>query len=233
MARRSQIDCYVRSVTGAVATLGRLGGLPAGAAQRALTGLARLPDVLPDGEPIALRGVATVDCATDAGFRVRRARRDQDARAPERRPCRARDSRARCARSTMTASRSPNAGRDASPSTSASAAALVERRPADGNRPATSGRAVLRRRPEHRSCCNGGVARLTSHAHGPEVHRDAGGRSRASRRHPPRPRAPESRRSRSSRLIRATRQRRAVTRNVSWSSIPSRSTASICSRTAS
>lgn len=58
-----QIDCFVRSVTGAVATLGRFGGLEPRLRLAMSPGLLGYLTFTYDGQAVALRGVATVDCA--------------------------------------------------------------------------------------------------------------------------------------------------------------------------
>jgi PilZ domain len=63
-----RIDCYVKSVTGAVATLGRFGGLPLELRRALSPGLLGYLTFSFDGEPVALRGVATVDCAPEPDF---------------------------------------------------------------------------------------------------------------------------------------------------------------------
>jgi hypothetical protein len=63
-----QIDAYVRSVAGAIATLGRIGGLPAVVRAQLSPGLLGYLTFSDNGEPVALRGVATVDCAVEPDF---------------------------------------------------------------------------------------------------------------------------------------------------------------------
>src|SRR5438477_528652 len=63
-----RIDCYVKSVTGAVATLSSFGGLPPELRRALSPGLLGYMSFSYDGEPVALRGVATVDCATEPDF---------------------------------------------------------------------------------------------------------------------------------------------------------------------
>jgi hypothetical protein len=65
---QDQIDCYVKSVNGAVAVLGRFGGLPPQLRRALSPGLLGYLSFSLDGEPVALRGVTTVDCATEPDF---------------------------------------------------------------------------------------------------------------------------------------------------------------------
>ena len=65
---QDQLDCYVKSVNGAVATLGRFGGLPPQLRAALSPGLLGYLSFSFDGERVALRGVATVDCATEPDF---------------------------------------------------------------------------------------------------------------------------------------------------------------------
>jgi PilZ domain len=58
----TQIDCYVRSVDGAVAGLGHLGELDADARDLMTPGALGYMTFAYRGVPVAVRGVATVDC---------------------------------------------------------------------------------------------------------------------------------------------------------------------------
>jgi hypothetical protein len=62
------IDCYVKSVNGAIATLARFGGLPQELRGALSPGLLGYLSFSYDGEPVAMRGVLTVDCATEPDF---------------------------------------------------------------------------------------------------------------------------------------------------------------------
>jgi len=65
-----QIECFVRSVTAPVATLGQFGGIPSQLRRRLSPGVLGYMTFSHDGVPVALRGVATVDCVSepDLGF---------------------------------------------------------------------------------------------------------------------------------------------------------------------
>jgi hypothetical protein len=63
-----RIDCYVKSVNGAIATLGRPAGLPPSLRQAMTPGLLGYLTFSSNGQAVALRGVATVDCAAYPDF---------------------------------------------------------------------------------------------------------------------------------------------------------------------
>jgi hypothetical protein len=63
-----RIDCYVKSVTGAIATLGRFGGIPPELRAALSPGLLGYLTFSYDGDTVALRGVATADCAPEPDF---------------------------------------------------------------------------------------------------------------------------------------------------------------------
>lgn len=63
-----QINCYVRSVSGAIATLARSHALSPQLREQLSPGLLGYLTFSQDGEPVAIRGVATVDCADPPDF---------------------------------------------------------------------------------------------------------------------------------------------------------------------
>jgi hypothetical protein len=64
-AAEDKIDCFVRSVAGPIATLGHLGEIPPHVRERLSPGLLGYLTFSHEGVLSALRGVATVDCATE------------------------------------------------------------------------------------------------------------------------------------------------------------------------